>query len=37
MPTEAFRSDTFCRLIPFPKLDVAAVALPRELELEEVP
>ena len=37
VPAEAFRSDTFCRLIPFPKLNVAAVALPRELELEEVP
>ena len=35
MPAEAFRSDTFCRLIPFPKLNVAAVARPRELELEE--
>jgi general secretion pathway protein A len=37
VPAEAFRSDTFCRLIPFPKLNVAAVALPRELELEEEP
>jgi general secretion pathway protein A len=35
VPAEAFRSDTFCRLIPFPKLDVAALALPRELALEE--
>jgi hypothetical protein len=37
VPPEAFRSDTFCRLIPFPKLNVSAVALPRELELEEAP
>lgn len=36
VPAEAFRSDTFCRLIPFPRLNVAAVS-PVNFGLEEAP